>query len=340
MQENVKLSPQTLLPWHKRLWPRMIAKVQRNKLPHALLFTGIAGVGKRQFAERFAAYLLCQARTETAACGHCKNCLLLEAGSHPDFLRVLPEGKMHTIRVDTIRDLTTWSTQSTYANGYKVVLIDPPEAMNMAASNSLLKTLEEPVGQTIFILVSASPIQLPATIRSRCQIIKFANTQKKLSKAWLSAQIDSEMDADFLLHLAHQAPLKALQLADPAQLKARQDLLDDIVGLLLKNNDPITVATHWQKANLAWLLQHLYALLMDLVKITLGGQGPDLYHYDYADKLLPVAEKIRQSQLLVLQDKVQEAYQANIERFNLNAQLLLEDLFVEIYQRVIQVSIL
>ena len=338
--QDMKLSSQVLLPWHKNLWERMTAKVQRNKLPHALLFTGIVGIGKRHFAEYFAAYLLCQERTETAICGKCKNCQLFAAGHHPDFLQVVPEGKVNTIRVDTIRELTVWSTQSAYANGYKVVIIDPPEAMNMAASNSLLKTLEEPVGQTIFILVSASPIQLPATVRSRCQIIKFMNTQKEHSKEWLKSQIDPEIDPVFLLHLAHGAPLKALQIADPVQLQARKDLLIDLVGLFLKERDPLEVAARWQKSDLSWMLQHLYALLMDLVKITLGAAASDLYHYDVAEQLFPVAEHVRQSQLLVMQDKVQEAYQANIERFNVNVQLLLEDIFIEIYQRVTQVNTL
>jgi len=332
--QNVEIS-QGMLPWHKKLWQRFTVNVLNQRLSHALLFIGLPGIGKRYFAERLAEFMLCQERREHENCGVCKNCQLLAAGNHPDLLRIVPDNKSRTIRVDDIRMLNDWVTQSAYASGYKIVIIDPAEAMNNAASNSLLKTIEEPVGSTIFILVSAFPVQLLPTIRSRCQLVKFTNTELLASKAWLKARIDSALDFDLILHLAHGAPLKAVELADATLLKARRDFLTDMISLLLRSLDPVETAARWYQSDLPWLLENLYVLFIDIIKLTLQATLIDLYHYDFADRLRHMSTNLSLAQLLSVQDKVQEVYQVVHERSNLNTQLLLEDLFIEMYQRVL-----
>lgn len=333
--QNLSVSAQPLLPWHKKHWQRLTVLVRSQQLPHALLLMGLPGFGKRYFAERLAELILCQQPLEDRPCGQCKNCQLLSSGHHPDFLRIVPENKSRTIRVDDIRHLNEWVTQSAYADGYKVVIIDPADAMNLAASNSLLKTLEEPVSKTIFILVSAAPIQLLATIRSRCQFVKFVSTDPVASREWLQSKIDPSLDLKLLLHLAHGAPFKALELADATVLKARRDFLEDMMQVLLRKLDPVEVSARWHSSDLTWLLQNLYMLLMDIIKISLSAKVSDLYHYDFTDRLRGMAGHLNPAQLLSIQDKVQEVSLASQDRFNLNTQLLLEDLFIEMYQRVL-----
>lgn len=321
-------------PWQQAQWSQFSILVGQNKLPQALLFSGIQGIGKKQFAKRLVQFALCRAPLTDQPCEQCDGCKLILAGHHPDFIMLSPEGKSNTIKVDAIRDLKNWAVQTPVYNGYKLVVINQAEQMNMAACNSLLKILEEPEGRTTFILVSASPIQLPATVRSRCQMIKFKVPHADVVLSWVTEHVPNDCDAKFLLHLAYGAPLQAVTLADPQQLKLRTQFLSNMVSLLSKQADPILIAKSWCQTDLSWLLQNLFALLMDLVKLNLDSNTQALYHCDFIQPFSDLLPTLRQSQLLALQDKVQSAYQAHVEKFNLNSQLLLEDLFIEMHQRL------
>lgn len=327
-------SPNMPYPWQHNQWSQFSLLVKQNKLPQALLLSGIEGVGKDHFAHCLANLCLCRADGVEQACGQCDGCQLTKAHHHPDLITLEPEGKSNTIKVDSIRALKEWAVQTPVYNGYKVVILNQAEQMNMAACNSLLKTLEEPEGKTVFILVSESPIQLPATVRSRCQIVKFAAPRSDDIVSWVQKRIPKDCDAAFMLHLAYHAPLRAVALADPEQLKLRTQFLSNMVSVLSKQSDPILIAKSWCQTDLRWLLQNLFALLMDLVKLNLDNHTQALYHCDFVQSFLKVLPSLRQSQLLALQDKVQSAYQSCVEKFNLNPQLLLEDLFIEMYQRL------
>ena len=167
----------SLAPWHSEAWTSLRARLSRGALPHALLLCGPEGLGKRAFAEAFVALALCEQRGDVA-CGRCRACQLLAAGSHPDRVRVgleeRDDGKLRSeIVVEQIRRLSERLAMTPQFGGLQLVLIDPAEAMNAAAANALLKTLEEPTRGTVIVLVSNAPGRLVATIRSRCQRIEF-----------------------------------------------------------------------------------------------------------------------------------------------------------------------
>ncbi len=181
------------LPWHEDHWSRLQARREHGALPHALLLCGAAGLGKRAFAQRFVRGLLCTEPVHGEACGHCRGCRLSAAGSHPDRVELTfglrKDGTPRTeIVVDQIRELSARLAMRSQLGGWQVVTIDPADAMNAAAANALLKTLEEPAAQTMLILLADAPWRLPPTIRSRCQRIEFHLPEPALALAWLQRE--------------------------------------------------------------------------------------------------------------------------------------------------------
>ena len=157
---------------HQNEWQYLLTRRDNNKLPHSLLITGQPGVGKTSFALAFAELLLCQ-EPGTKACGQCHSCKLFQAESHPDFKFIQPEASGKIIKIEQIRDVIDMLNKKSHQNGYQIIIIKPAHAMNSAASNALLKTLEEPQGEVMLILLTDQPASLLPTIRSRCQRINF-----------------------------------------------------------------------------------------------------------------------------------------------------------------------
>lgn len=268
-------APPSLPPWLLSPWSALQGARRANRFPHALLLTGPLGVGKRLLVEALARSLLCP-RTDARgfACGQCPDCLLLAAGTHPDLVRVGPdeETKSGEIRVDAIRALAGTEGLTAHRGGWKLILIDPAHRMNISAANALLKTLEEPAPSTLMCLVSEQPSRLPATIRSRCQALRLALPAEAEALAWLTPQVRG-LGAATLLHLAHGAPLRALELADPERLAARDKLFAGFVAVAQGQRDPLTEAAAWNEANPALLLDWLSGWLSDLLRLA-GARGP------------------------------------------------------------------
>ena len=153
-------------------WQYFVKQRANNTLPHAMLFMG----GEIDFVQNLAKFLLCSNVKQGAleACEKCKSCQLFNAQVHPDYFLVSPEEKSKVITVDQIRQLSHALTHTAQLNYYQIAVIAPAHAMNIAAANALLKTLEEPPGPVIIILISNKPHILPRTIYSRCQVINLS----------------------------------------------------------------------------------------------------------------------------------------------------------------------
>jgi len=171
----------------------LTAFLHKGTIPHALLFTGIEGVGKERAAVALAMAFNCaenRSGSDAAGvdlrrsdhadanrpftikpCGICKSCRKIDSDNHPDIIRLKPSGPF--IKIDQIRALCQTLAMKPYEAGMRVVIISEAQAMNPAAGNALLKMLEEPPARTILILVAAHPSDLLPTIVSRCQHIRF-----------------------------------------------------------------------------------------------------------------------------------------------------------------------
>lgn len=277
-----------VLPWHQPLWRRLRDTVRQGRLPHAVLISGIRGLGKRQLAEGFGQSLLCAAPgTEGVACDECRACRLCRVGNHPD-LRLLapdPEAKSEEIRVDSIRALIDAGVLTAHDGGYRTLIIDPADQMNPSAANSLLKTLEEPVAGMFLVLLTTQPQRLPATIRSRCQHLLMPPPQEASGLAWLQGQGLGGPDALVALRLAGGAPLAALAFADPARLSQRGEAFEGFLGVRLGSADPVRVAETWGKLEVGLLLPWLMGWLQDLARLQVGQSEPRLANPDRRPEL-------------------------------------------------------
>ena len=323
--------PLTVLPWQDAQWQQWCAYLQSKRIPQALLITGGKGLGKALLADMFARSLMCSAvcTTQWLACGKCHSCLLLNAGTHPDFMLVQPDEEGKGIGIDKIRTLITRLTLKPQFAGQRMVIINPADKMNNAASNAFLKCLEEPTERTTLLLISERPHKLPATIASRCQKLALTLPSNAMSRAWLQQKgVDSH--GEVLLALAQGAPLLALQYASDDALPRRNHCFQDWLGVAQQKSHPVFIAEEWQKQPSAALLFWVSAWLIDLIRLyaqhTPAKQARLLYNPDLAASLRPLTRTIALRDLYPLYDKV--LAQRQLLDTPINVQLMWEELLL------------
>ena len=266
-----------LLPWQRPHWQRL--RQRYPQLAHGLLLSGAAGVGKRLFADRLAAWLLCeqiqQQPDADQACGNCQSCQWLKADTHPNLLRISREvdakGKQsQQIKIDQIRDLMPFVQQT--GDGWRVVIIEPADCLNHAASNALLKTLEEPSERVILLLVADQALQLSATIRSRLQQLPLGRIAQDQALSYVQDEAQLTASAAMVaLNLAGGAPLAALRLLDAEWFGLRATWLHDWQALTTRKTSSIMLSQQWQKKlSLMDWLGLLQVMLRDLLALQTG----------------------------------------------------------------------
>ncbi len=251
--------------WQQSQWDKLLATRNADHLPHALLLAGSDGTGKTDFAHVLANSLLCeQPSADGYACGECISCNVKKSNAHPDYKYVgLPEGKQQ-IPVKAIRELTEFLVLSRSYKGYRVVVISAADRMNLNASNSLLKSLEEPPPKTVIILVADKLGTLPITIRSRCQVVSMPTPDQTTALQWLQQQ-ELQNAAEMMLSLADNKPLLALSLDnDEELLSQRNKFAQDVMAVLQQRRSVTEVAKDWDKADLDrllnWQLKWIHAV--------------------------------------------------------------------------------
>lgn len=239
-------------PWQQRIYAQAAASLDAGRLGHALLFAGPAQLGKRGVAIRLAQRLLCeQRRDDGEPCGQCRACHLLEAGTHPDYqlISFIPNKEGTRLRteivIEQIRQLSEQLSLTPQYGGAQVVILDPAEAINNAACNALLKTLEEPVPGRYLWLVSSHPTRLPATIRSRCQRYEFRLPPADEASAWLRARGHAEAAAREALEAARGHPGLAHEWLENDGLKLRRDVATDLARLARGEAGAVETAQRW-----------------------------------------------------------------------------------------------
>ncbi len=205
-------------PWLEEAWREFVQRLNSSRLAHACLLAGPQGLGKLELAMQMAVTMLCQ-QQEHQACGVCRSCQLFASGAHPDFRLLTFEintktDKMRTeLVIDQVRELNAFMQLTHSISPRKVALIHPAEAMNRNTANALLKTLEEPPGSAVLVLVAHDPSRLPATIRSRCQTIHVRLPDEKLALDWLVNSMSTDAaTAAIALRASAGSPLLAQQM--------------------------------------------------------------------------------------------------------------------------------
>jgi len=318
----------TELPWHQRHWQRVMSSIDNDRLPHAFLLTGASGLGKRHFANRLVASLLCDTPSDTGwPCGGCRGCQLLKAGTHPDYRSIEPEEPGKAIKIDVIRGFVQQESLTSHSGGYKIVTIEPADALNIAAANSLLKTLEEPVAKTLMLLITDQPNRLPATIRSRCSLFKFNRPKSDVALDWLTSAVDINSDPALLLSLAHGATLKAVTLSDPEMLEQRRQMLEEFSAILKRVADPVAVAARWDKMALNFVVEWFTGWLVDMIRIQVQGQNAVIINVDQKTLLRDLGSHVKSKSLHLMLERLYQA--RRMLGGQLNTQMLLEGLLLE-----------
>lgn len=220
------------MPWQAPVWERELQQLESGKLPHALLLSGPEYSGKARFALALARLLLCKAPTDGLNCGHCHACDLSGSGNHGDLLWLAPEGKSRVIKIDSVRALVEFTNRTAGFGLRKVAVLCPAENMNASAANALLKSLEEPSAETYLILVSHRPHGLPATVRSRCQMVRMGPPETTRAVSWLQQFIPDQARCKQLLRLAGGRPLLAEKLQREEGAKRLLQLRQALPALL------------------------------------------------------------------------------------------------------------
>ncbi len=231
---------------HKKQWNFLKSKFDSNQLSHAYLFTGPREIGKKEFAVEFSKLLNCVSEGNKP-CQKCANCLAIEKNSFPDFIVISASerdekfGDGGEIKISQIRQVNNFLNYKSYYGSYKIVVIEGAENMNQEAQSCFLKTLEEPKGKTLIILISSKPDMLLPTILSRCQVVKYSKPKGFT--------------------------------ADPERIKKEQELLGNLIPLLdssLADKFKYAKSIDFQKQNLENILEAIQSHFRNQLLIKFG----------------------------------------------------------------------
>ena len=341
----------SLYPWQSADWQRW--QQMRDRLPHAILFHGAEGIGKVAFAEHAAQSLLCESPdVEGHACGDCASCGWFVQYSHPDFRRVRPEAldaeedeatpeadesstkkaaasktPSRDIRIEQVRSLATFMNVSTHRAGSRVVMLYPAEAMNPASANALLKTLEEPPPDTVFLLVTHRIDRLLPTILSRCRQFPLQMPAADKALSWLESQEVSNPARWLAEHGG--APLAALAAA----VGEFADAQDEWLAYLARPHTAtaLVVEERLQKVPLSQLVAWQQRWLYDLLAIQSAGRVR--YYPHHRKSLEALAAHISADSL---QQALRDAgFRRAVSEHPLSARLFIEDMLLD-YVRLMQ----
>ncbi|WP_283173570.1 DNA polymerase III subunit delta' [Parathalassolituus penaei] len=323
------MTDMSLYPWQQGVWSDLGRRHQQGGLPHALMFTGPRGVGKQVMSLMLARWLLCSERDrQSLACERCHSCQLWAAGNHPDFMLVTPEDGGRQIRIDSVRQLNEFLSQTPQISRCQVVILRPAEVLNHNAANALLKTLEEPPGESFILLESERFGSVLPTIRSRCQRVVLPVPAHAEAMAWLQQQGRSADQAADALRHNQGAPLAAnAWLEDDGHAQHRR-WLEELATWCDGRTRLDLALGHWKTIELEPLVWWMNRVAADLLRAACGASNSQLLDPDVPARL--GGATLDRTKLLALQSRLAEVLaQVQGGAGHFNRQLLVESLLID-----------
>ncbi|WP_369986066.1 DNA polymerase III subunit delta' [Thalassolituus sp.] len=296
-----------LYPWQNTIWQNLVKRHAKSGLPHALLLTSTKGIGKHELTRTIARWLLCQSESkqhgDVSSC-QCHSCQLWEAGSHPDFMLCQPEDNSRQIRIDNVRKVNELIFQTPQISACQVVILRPAEVMNTNAANALLKTLEEPPGESYILLETERFGSVLPTIRSRCQRMTLPVPSREESIDWLAQQGVSQQDAVLALTRNGNAPVAAAEWLSSGTGAKQEKWAQELVQWTTHQLPLDKVASAWAKLEFQDVIQWFYQISCDALKAACGAPS---VHLQFAEPVTELqARSVADTQLLItFQKKVQ-----------------------------------
>lgn len=310
-------------PWQHYVWREFTQRVKSNRTPSAMLIHGVPGVGIELLAHAMGQYLLCSSPLSDTACGTCKACHLSAAGTHPDLQIITLEEKAKQLKVDQIREVSEFVGQTAQMSGYKVVVIECADTMNMNAANALLKNLEEPAGKTAFFLTSDHPARLLPTIRSRCfqQVVSVPSSAQSI--AWLAEQ---ELNVtDDMLRQAGGAPLCAKDWLNRDVFTDRKKIIDGLLSIALQQQSPMVLAQQWVRGDVSSVLDTMQYCIETCLQGIIAHKA---LHTDL-QKLQIMLADLDVKMIFRYRDTLSHKKSQFIRNANINAGLMVEELWLD-----------
>ncbi len=278
-------------PWLNQPYRQIIAQHQAGRGHHALLIHALPGMGDDALVWGISRWLLCQQRDGIKSCGECHGCRLMQAHTHPDWYQLEAEKGKLTAGIDAVRNVTEKLYHHAQQGGAKVVWLPDAAQLTEAATNALLKTLEEPPQNTWFFLSSREPSRLLATLRSRCQTWKLAVPEEAYGLAWLQKETQaSHLASITALRLSSGAPAAALMLLAEKTWSQRQALCDEL-QLALQQSDLLRLLPVLNHDDVDIRMDWLCALLIDGLKWQQGG-GAFIVNVDQQSLVEQLAQRL------------------------------------------------
>lgn len=308
-----------------------------GRLPHALLFHGPHGVGKRSVALSLAAAMNCERRAGAGGdcCGTCASCLKIARDLHPDVVMFTLEKTV--VPIESIRKLKEEARYRPYEGSRRVFLIDPADRLSIAAQNALLKTLEEPSSTSCIILITTRLMNLLATTRSRCRILPFGTLRPdELAGRLVSAHGFGSADAERAARLSGGRFGAALELDLSVHDGAREEMLAILARIAERRSRDHVIEDAEQLGGeadqTATRLDLLAGLVRDMMLLEAGGPSGDLVHADRAADLADLAPRLSPG-LEVLLERIRLAVD-DLDH-NVNRRVALETLLFDMAERVL-----
>lgn len=262
------------LPWLAALQTSLTEALNGNRLGHALLIQVAPGLGGDWLAYWLAARLFCSASADRRPCGDCLSCRRVVAGEQPDLFRLQPIEDSKEIRIDQVRELAAELALTSHGGGRKVAIVSPADKLNRNAANALLKTLEEPSGSALLILITGEPSRLPITVLSRCTRLTLPLPRHPPLAEWLRAAGDRGTDWEAVLSVLGPKPIEALQADTGALIELRRDTLNALEQASRGSLDPVETAEFWGKEDYALRLACIESWLVERIRHwAASGQG-------------------------------------------------------------------
>jgi DNA polymerase-3 subunit delta' len=314
---------------HERPLGILQAALCRQRLAHAYLFHGDAHIGKFLTATRLAQALNCEWSPQTDApdsCGACRACRQIAARTHPDYVVIEPDAELATpqVKIEQVRDIEQQFIYRPLMAERKICVIRHADCMTIGAANALLKTLEEPPGHGLFILVSSRPHALPITIRSRCQALRFTTPARTQVEAALILTREIPPAEARLLALITDGRIGEALSIDLADVRTRQHACLELVEpeQLKSASAILSAAESLAKADRGVeILEWLSRWIRDLILVHVGGDHDQLLHVDQLPQLRRYADEADLSRLLDLLRDIERTVQQAGRHLNLQMAL-------------------
>lgn len=294
--------------------------IRKNRVAHAYLFHGMEGIGKRTVAMAFAKAVLCAGPEEDGgACGHCPSCLKVDHGNHPDVITVEPDGAF--IKLQAVRDMMNAMAFRPLEGDKRFFIVVDADRLNATAANALLKTLEEPSPSNVLVLVTARPHQLPATILSRCQNLRFNPLAQEEVSRFLRERLSLEPDECQALAAACGGSIEwAMRLREGDYVNIRKEVMDYLAGTRVMS--PLDRLFFIQfigrdKKNLTEKLDVLKTCFRDALVYRELGNSDGLINFDREDTIRAMAERTSAQDMienLRIMDRLTRALEQNANK--------------------------